>query len=33
MTQVCLIDPAVRGQGIGAALLEWGEARAREIAD
>ena len=30
--QVCLIDPAVRGRGIGAALLGWGEERAREIA-
>jgi mycothiol synthase len=30
--QVCMVDPAARGLGIGAALLEWGEARAREIA-
>jgi GNAT superfamily N-acetyltransferase len=30
--QICLLEPAVRGRGIGAALLEWGESRAREIA-
>jgi mycothiol synthase len=30
--QICLVDPGVRGRGIGAALLRWGEDRAREIA-
>jgi len=30
--QVCLVDPSVRGRGIGGSLLAWGEARAREIA-
>jgi mycothiol synthase len=30
--QICIVDPSVRGRGIGAALLAWGEARAREIA-
>ena len=30
---ICLLDPIVHGQGIGAALLAWGEARARSIAD
>lgn len=30
--QVCIVEPSVRGRGIGAALLAWGEARAREIA-
>ena len=29
---ICLLDPAVRGQGIGAAMLAWGEDRARAIA-
>jgi mycothiol synthase len=30
--QLCFIEPGVRGRGIGAALLAWGEARARDIA-
>jgi mycothiol synthase len=30
--QTCVIHPAVRGRGVGRALLTWGEGRAREIA-
>ena len=30
--QICIVDPIVRGRGIGSALLAWGEERAREIA-
>ena len=30
--QICVVEPAVRGRGIGGALLAWGEARNREIA-
>lgn len=29
---ICLLEPAARGQGIGAAMLAWCETRAREIA-
>ena len=28
----CLLEPGARGQGIGAAMLSWGETRARDIA-
>lgn len=31
-TQVCLLDPAVGGRGIGTALFTWNEERLREIA-
>jgi ribosomal protein S18 acetylase RimI-like enzyme len=30
--QVCFVDPAFGGRGIGAALLDWNEQRLREIA-
>ena len=30
--QGCIVDPSVRGRGIGGALLAWGESRARTIA-
>ncbi len=30
--QVCFVDPAVGGRGIGSALFAWNEARLREIA-
>jgi mycothiol synthase len=30
--QVCFVDPAFGGRGIGAALLDWNERRLREIA-
>jgi ribosomal protein S18 acetylase RimI-like enzyme len=29
---ICFLDPAVRGRGIGTAMLRWSEARRREIA-
>jgi mycothiol synthase len=29
---ICLLEPAARGRGIGAAMLAWGEKRARTIA-
>jgi mycothiol synthase len=29
--QVCFVEPAARGRGIGAALLAWGEGRSQEI--
>ena len=31
-SQMCLVEPAIRGRGIGGALLAWGERRARDIA-
>ena len=30
--QVCLLEPGVRGRGIGSALLAWGEDRSRALA-